>query len=161
MLFNKISTLLLPCLLLLSFVSYADDDKDKIAEILALNETPDGVVFELLGSEDGEYLPNALKKVKAFKQQLQKKFPKLEVAVVSHGAEQFGLTTKNKEEAKESHKLVQRLVADDVPVHICETHAGWRGVVAEDFPSYITASPQGPAQIKMYQELGFILVLVE
>ncbi len=81
--------------------------------------------------------------------------------MVSHGAEQFELTTDNKKDAKESHKLVQRLVAADIPVHICETHASWRGVVAEDFPEYITPSPQGPAQIKQYQELGYILVLID
>ncbi len=61
---NKLSTkLLFPFILflLLPFSAFADEDKDKITEILALNETPDGVVFELLGSEDNEYLPNALK----------------------------------------------------------------------------------------------------
>jgi intracellular sulfur oxidation DsrE/DsrF family protein len=161
---NKLNTkLLIPffLFLLLPFSVFADADKDKITKILTLNETPDGVVFELLGSEDNEYLPNALKKVEAFKKQLQAKFPKLDIAVVSHGAEQFELTTDNKKDAKESHKLVQRLVAADIPVHICETHASWRGVVAEDFPDYITPSPQGPAQIKQYQELGYILVLID
>jgi len=142
-------------------ISYADEDADKIAEILTLDKTPDGIVFELIGSGDGEYLPNALKKVEAFKQQLHKKFPKLDIAVVSHGAEQFGLTTDKQQANKESHTRVKRLVAADIPVHICETHAGWRDKAPEDFPNYISPSPQGPAQIRQYQELGFILVVID
>jgi intracellular sulfur oxidation DsrE/DsrF family protein len=140
---------------------FADEEAEMITEILEMNETPDGVVFELIGSEDSDYLPNALKKVEAYKKQLQTKFPKLEFAIVSHGAEQFELMKSNADDEKESHKRVQRLVAADVPVHICETHASWRGNVAEDFPDYITPSPQGPAQIKQYQELGYRLIVID
>ncbi len=145
--------------------SQAKDTKDQdgieIAKILAQKEVPDGVVFELIGSEDSDYLPNGLKKIEAYKKQLQSKFPKLDIAVVSHGAEQFELTKDNANTEKESHKRVQRLVAANVPVHICETHASWRGVTPEDFPDYITPSPQGPAQIRQYQELGYILIVIE
>ena len=45
---NKLSTkLLFPFILflLLPFSAFADEDIDKITKILALNETPDGVVF--------------------------------------------------------------------------------------------------------------------
>jgi intracellular sulfur oxidation DsrE/DsrF family protein len=118
-------------------------------------------VFELIGSEKSDYLPKALKKIEDYKEQLQAKFPTLEIAVVSHGAEQFNLTSKNKDKEKESHTSVQRLVAADVPVHICETHASWRGVKAEDFPEYITPTSQGPTQIKSYQEMGYTLVVIE
>ena len=140
---------------------YKDEDSIEIAEMLTQEEAPDGVVFELIGSEDNDYLPNALEKIETYKKQLQAKFPKIEIAIVSHGAEQFELTKDNAKDSKQSHKRVQRLVAADVPVHICETHASWRGVTPEDFPDYITPSPQGPIQIKQYQELGYILVVVE
>jgi len=142
-------------------VSYADEETEMIAEIMEMTETPDGVVFELIGSEDSDYLPNGLKKIEVYKKQLQAKFPKLDIAVVSHGAEQFELTKDNVKTEKESHQRVQRLVAADVPVHICETHASWRGVTAEDFPDYINVSSQGPAQIRQYQELGYILIVIE
>ena len=159
---NKLSSLSL-LLLLCLFVNtvIADEEAETIAEIMQMTETPDGVVFELIGSEDSDYLPNGLKKIEAYKKQLQGKFPKLDIAVVSHGAEQFELTKDNANTEKESHKRVQRLVAADVTVHICETHASWRGVTPEDFPDYITPSPQGPAQIRQYQELGYILIVVE
>lgn len=138
-----------------------DKDGIKIAELLTQKETPDGVVFELIGSENNDYLPNALKKIEDYKKQLQVKFPTIEIAVVSHGSEQFELTKMKASKSKKSHTLVQRLVAADIPVHICETHASWRGVTPEDFPDYITPSPQGPEQIRQYQELGYILVVVE
>ncbi len=146
-------------LLLFSSLSLASD-KDDIAKILAQSETPDGVVFELIGS-DAQYLTNALARIQTYKETLQKKFPKLDIAVVSHGSEQFGLTTKNATKNKKAHNSVKRLVASDVPVYICETHASWRDVEAEDFPKYISIAAQGPAQIKQYQELGYTLVVID
>ena len=154
----KLFLLLALCLL---SVSVFPNDKADINKILAMKEAPDGVVFELIGSEDSKYLPNALSKVENYKTQLKKKFPGIDIAVVSHGAEQFELTTDNAKKEKKSHNLVKRISADDVPVHICETHANWRGVNAEDFPEYITVSAQGPIQVKQYQELGYILVIVD
>ena len=136
------------------------NDKTEITEILNKNEAPDGVVFELIGSENSQYLPNALSKVETYKTQLKKKFPSIEIAVVAHGAEQFELTKNKANKEKKSHDLVKRITLDDVPVHICETHASWRGVEAADFPDYITVSAQGPIQIKQYQELGYLLVVI-
>jgi intracellular sulfur oxidation DsrE/DsrF family protein len=137
-----------------------DGDQQEVAYLLARDKAPDGVVFELIGDED-DYLLNALEKVKTYKEQLKKKFPDLDIAVVSHGAEQFNLTKNNQNREKEAHSHVQELVDSDVPVHVCETHASWRGVTPEDFPDYITVSTTGPAQINQYEELGYILVVVE
>ncbi len=135
-------------------------DKEDIANILAKTETPDGVVFELIGS-DGAYLTKGLEKIQKYKEELQKKFPKLDIAVVSHGSEQFALTSDNTEKFKTAHEGVKRLVASDVPVYICETHASWRDVTAEDFPEYISVAAQAPAQIRQYQELGYTLVVID
>lgn len=143
-----------------SFTALANDKND-IDKILKLYDAPDGVVFELIGSENGQYLPNALLKIEEYKSQLKVKFPKIEIAVVAHGSEQFELTKNNAKKQKKSHDLVKRITLDDVPVHICETHASWRGVEAGDFPDYITVSSQGPIQIKQYQELGYLLVVVD
>ena len=156
-LFSKV--VLFITLLLFSNILFASDKSD-IAKILTLNETPDGVVFEVIGS-DGKYLTDALEKIQKYKDQLQKKFPKLDIAVVSHGSEQFALTTDNAKKFKKAHSSVKRLVASDVPVYICETHASWRDVTAEEFPDYINVASQGPAQIKQYQELGYTLVVID
>ncbi len=157
-LFNQLFILIIMSLLSFSILA---SDKADIDEILSMSDAPDGVVFELIGSEDSKYLPNALSKVEAYKTQLKKKFPDIEVAVVAHGAEQFELTKDNAKKEKKSHDLVKRITLDDVPVHICETHASWRGVGAEDFPDYVTVSAQGPIQIRQYQELGYLLVVID
>lgn len=158
---HVIFSLLLSLLALSSTtVNAMDEDQREVTNLIAHDTAPEGVVFELIGNED-DYLLNALKKVKTYKEHLQRKFPNLEIAVVSHGAEQFNLTKDNQKSAKEAHSHVQRLVESNVPVHICETHASWRDVTAEDFPDYITVSSTGPAQIRQYQELGYTLVVVE
>jgi intracellular sulfur oxidation DsrE/DsrF family protein len=146
--------------LLLFFTPLFADEKEDIADILTQEKAPDGIVFEVIGS-DGEYLTDALERIQEYKEQLQKKFPKLDIAVVSHGSEQFSLTTDNAQKFKTAHGSVKRLVASDVPVYICETHASWRDVTAEEFPDYITVASQGPAQIRQYQELGYTLVIIE
>jgi len=157
---NLVKTLFFIMMYFLSFSVLASDKAD-IDKILSMSNAPDGVVFELIGSEDSKYLPNALSKVETYKIQLKKKFPNIEIAVVSHGAEQFELTTDNAKKEKKSHDLVKRITLDDVPVHICATHASWRSVGAEEFPDYITVSAQGPIQIRQYQELGYLLVVVD
>lgn len=157
-LFNQLFILIAMCLFSLSALA---SDKADINKILGMSTAPDGVVFELIGSEDSTYLPNALTKIESYKKQLQMKFPDIEVAVVAHGSEQFELTIDNAEKEKKSHDLVKRITSDNVPVHICETHASWRGVGGEDFPEYVTVSSQGPTQIREYQNLGYILVVVD
>ena len=163
-LFLTRSSFLILALLLMAFSSFTasamDTDQQAIAALLLEDSAPDGVVFELIGNE-GDYLQNALAKVETYREQLHKKFPDLDIAVVSHGAEQFNLTTSKQAEAKEAHSLVKQLVTSDVPVHVCETHASWRGVTPEDYPDYITVSSTGPAQIRQYQELGYTLVVID
>ncbi len=151
---------LLSTLLMLLSASLFASDKDDTAKVMAKNETPDGIVFEIIGS-DGKYLESALTKIQAYKEQLHTKFPKLDIAIVSHGSEQFSLTKNNATKFKKAHNSVKRLVASDIPVYICETHASWRDVSAEDFPEYISVAAQGPAQIKQYQELGYTLIVID
>ncbi len=150
--------LIVTALLLLAPVFASD--KDDVAKLLTETEAPKGVVFEVVGS-NGSYLTKALDKIQKYKEQLQKKFPDLDIAVVSHGSEQFALTRDNAKKYKKAHDGVKRLVASDVPVYICETHASWRGVTAKEFPDYINVASQGPVQIKQYQELGYTLVVID
>lgn len=138
-------------------VSTVSADEDEIAEILAMETAPEGIVFEVV-SGDETYIETALHDFMTYQKQLREKFPDIELAIVTHGSEQFALTTANQKNYGEVHEQVQSIVADNVPVHICETHAGWRGITAEDFPEYVNVSAQGPTQIRQYQELGYILV---
>ena len=56
---------------------------------------------------------------------------------------------------------MRSLLADDITVHVCGTHASWRGKVDEDFPDYVDVAVSGPAQINDYQALGYELVVLE
>jgi len=134
---------------------------DAIEHLLNATEPPQGVVFEVVES-DSDALDWAIPQIRRHVSQLRKRFPGIEIAVVTHGSEQFALTAANRSENTAIHQGVQSLLQDgDVPVHVCGTHAGWFGVDPEDFPDYVDVAPAGPAQIHQYEELGYELVLIE
>ena len=144
-------------ILLLSGQSLADSSDQQIAKILKADKSPEGIVFEILADDSG--LKWAIPKVQAYVKQLRKKWPKIKIAVVSHGDEQFALTKKNQSRFKQVHTQVKSLTADlDVSVHICGTYADMKGKAPEDFPKYVTVSTHGPKEIRSYQEFGYILV---
>ncbi len=65
------------------------------------------------------------------------------------------------DEYAQIHQQVQLLVAEDVPVHVCATHASWYAVSAEDFPEYVNVAPTGPGQIELYLELDYELIVIQ
>lgn len=140
--------------------SVAASDKQEVDKIIALEKSPVGVLFELIGGENGKYLPDGLTKVEAYKVQLKKKFPDIKVAVVTHGAEQFELTKENAIKQSKTHDIVKRITAEDVPVHVCSNHASWRGKTEKDFPSYVLALSGAGSQMKEYQDQGYIRVTI-
>ena len=144
-------------MLLVSSSVWAND----FETILAMKEAPSGVVIEIVSDEDGllsELLPGIREQIK----RLRQRFPDLPVAIVTHGSEQFDLTTKNRQVESIAHKITEQLVTDEeVDVHVCGTHAGWYGVEPEDFPDYVDVAPSGPAQISLYQELGYEVIIVQ
>jgi len=130
-----------------------------VDELLARDDAPEGVVFEIIGSEDA--LPDLIPQVRRDIDALRARWPGLEIAIVSHGSEQFALMRGEAAVYTEMHQAVQQLVTDeDVPVHVCGTHAEWRGVTAEQFPEYVDVAAAGPAQINDYRALGYELVVV-
>lgn len=135
----------------------ANSDVD---ELLAQSAAPDGVVFEIVES-DSSALEYLLPRVREAITRIRKKYPDTDFAVVSHGREEFALQTRYQAEQSEIHNQVLSLVAEDVPVYVCETHAGWYGVSADDFPDYVEVAPTGPGQINLYLELGYQLIVIE
>ena len=133
---------------------------DAVDKLLAQSEPPHGIVFEIVEADENA-LEDLLPRVRAAIERVRARFPDTEFAVVSHGREEFALQTQYQGEHAEIHQQVQSLVADDVPVHVCETHAGWYGVIAEDFPDYVNVAPTGPGQVHLYQELGYELIVVD
>lgn len=136
---------------------FANADVDTL---LARQEPPQGVVFEIVEADESA-LEELLPLVRRAIDRIRARFPETEFAVVSHGREEFALQSQYQGEHAQIHQQVQALVVDDVPVHVCETHAGWYGVSAEDFPEYVNVSPTGPGQISLYQDLGYELIVIE
>jgi len=133
---------------------------DVVDKLLAQAEPPQGVVFEIVEADESA-LEDLLPRVRSAIKNIRARFPATEFAVVSHGKEEFALQSQYQGEYAEIHQQVQSLVADDVPVHVCETHAGWFGVTAEDFPDYVNVAPTGPGQVRLYEELGYELIVIE
>jgi len=138
----------------------AANDQLEVENILASEKSPVGVVFELIGPENGKYLPDGLKKVEAYKTQLSKKFPDIKFAVVTHGAEQFELSKTNALNHSQTHDIVKRITAEDVPVHVCSNHASWRNMSEVDFPNYILASTGAGTQMREYEDQGYTRVTI-
>ncbi len=155
-----LSGLALVSVLLVALCSGTALSNDDIDALLAQSQTPHGVVFEIVESDENA-LEEMLPKIRSAIEKLRARFPRVELAVVSHGREEFALQTRYQQQNTTIHQQVQSLVADDIPVHVCETHAGWYGVSAQDFPEYVNVSPTGPGQVDLYQEMGYELVVID
>ena len=135
-------------------------DHPTIARLLSSEQAPPGVVFEIV-TGDAQALTWAVPQVADYAKRLRARFPKLEIAVVTHGREMFALQKSNATAAPAVHAEVAQLVTEQhIPVHVCETYAAWRGVSADAFPAYVNVAPAGPAQVKDYMQLGYVLVKI-
>jgi intracellular sulfur oxidation DsrE/DsrF family protein len=130
-------------------------------ETVLASERPPGIVFEIVAGEEA-MLDTQLPALRRDIERLREKFPGLPVAIVSHGREQFAMTTRNAEEHRTAHTIVKQFVEKDgVDFHVCGTHASWYDVSPEDFPSYVDVSTTGPGQINDYEELGYELIVID
>lgn len=145
--------LLLSFMLLFSGAASAKSVK----EILALSEAPPGVVFEILAPNPQQWQRIQPRLMSAI-ESLRSTFPEIDIAVVSHGNEQFALTSENESKFPLLHKGVRDLGESGVDVHVCETFASWSNVTADAFPNYVDVAPSGPAQINNYVAMGYLLV---
>ena len=144
----------------ISSISYAENSTQEIEQILKLKQAPEGIVFEIVTGAANS-LEWALPEIQNHIKRLRARFPKLEIAVVTHGNEQFALTIKNDKKYKKIHSLTQQLVQkDNIPLHVCGTYAGWKGVSEEEFPNYVDVTAAGPATINDYISLGYTLIKI-
>lgn len=133
---------------------------DEVAQLLAQDEAPFGVVFEIVEGDEAA-LQELLPRVRDAIERIRERFPETGFAIVSHGREEFALQAQNRSEFPIVHQQVQALVSEEVPVHVCGTHASWYGVTPEDFPDYVDVAPTGPGQVRLYQDLGYTLIVVD
>ncbi|MGV6825719.1 MAG: DsrE family protein [bacterium] len=132
----------------------------EVDQIVASDDPPSGIVFEIVDGED-DALDWAIPLVVKLVNQVRAKHPDMDIAVVSHGTEQFALQRQHQDDIPEIHQQIKTLRKDDIPLHICETHASWFGVDASDFPAHIDVAPSGPAQINQYVDLGYQLIKLD
>lgn len=134
---------------------------ETVDDVLSYKDVPGGVVFEIVSS-DRNKLKEILPKVRSDMKRLRIHFPDMPIAVVSHGQEQFALTTDNQDEYKETHSAVKILLADkNVTFQICGTYASMHNVSEDEFPEYVDVVPHGPLQIKNYIEVGYVRIKVD
>jgi intracellular sulfur oxidation DsrE/DsrF family protein len=129
-------------------------------DLLARPLAPAGVVFEIVDRDPGA-LEVALPWVKQAAQRLKARHPGLPMALVTHGQEMFALQTGKRAGNEAIHQIAESLSREDgIPVHVCETYAGRRGLATEDFPAYVDVAPEGPAQIRNYEALDYVRLVV-
>lgn len=145
--------LILVAVLMISLGVKAESVKD----VLALAAEPAGVVFEILAPNELSWQRMQPELLQAISD-IRERFPEIDIAVVSHGNEQFALTRKNADLYPELHQSVLSLGEQGVDIHVCGTYASWRDIKPEAFPDYVDVSASGPAQINDYKSLGYILV---
>lgn len=94
-------------------------------------------------------------------ERLKARHPGVPMALVTHGQEMFALQAGRRGANPKIHELAEHLSREQgIPVHVCETFAGWRGLGAEHFPAYIDVAPSGPSQIRNYEMLDYVRVVV-
>ncbi|MEW6120472.1 MAG: hypothetical protein AB1593_10335 [Pseudomonadota bacterium] len=133
---------------------------DTLEGVLARTPAPAGVVFEIVDRDPGA-LEYALPWVRQAAERLRARHPALPMALVTHGQEMFALQASQRDRNPEVHQLVETLGREQsIPVHVCEIHAGWRGLGAEHFPAYVDVAPNGPSQLRNYEMLDYVRVVV-
>ena len=146
--------------LMIVFTATRASSDAAVDNLIAQTEAPAGVVFEIVSAQR-DALATTLPKVRKYIDVLRQRFPGLDVAVVSHGFEQFSLLDKHRDTQNTIHALARDLLAQtEVQVEVCGNHAGMYGIGAEAFPEYVEVVPAAPARIRDYQSLGYELIVV-
>ena len=136
----------------------AADPGEEVEEILSLQEAPTGIVFEVV-TVTNNGLKWALPEIHDYIKEIRTRFPDVDIAIVTHGDEQFALKTANNKKYKKVHSLTQQLVQkENIQLHVCGTYANMKNVTEEEFPDYVDVTAAGPATINDYVSLGYILI---
>ena len=151
---NKFITLLL----LVNSVVMADYTHPSVNQLIQANNDPEGVVFELIES-DKDTWKWAAPMIRDLRKQLREKYPNIDIAVVSHGQEQFQLLKKRVERQKNSISILKDLVQrSDVNLHVCGAHSSWFNIPADNYIYIVDVADSGPAKINDYINLGYQLI---
>lgn len=125
-----------------------------VLTLLEQQEPPEGVVFEIITWQDDawEWATPLLTEIH---QRLKSKFPDLDIAIVSHGAEQFDLTTSQSVGIPKEIANLTKLNEAGVNLHVCGTHSSWQDIPDTAYLDIVDVAVSAPAQINDYIELGY------
>ena len=147
------------CLLLwLGATRAGDADAAQLERLLADDRSPDGVVFEIITWGDHSW-DWAAPRLQDYVGRLRAKFPGLEFALVSHGAELFEL--KREAEPRASIELLARISAEGMAVHVDGAYARWKRLGPQDFLDFVDVIPSAESQLADYVNLGFARIRLE
>ncbi len=141
-------------------VSAAQSSLPRVAELLAAGEAPDGVVFEIMQWEDRSW-DWAVPLLDRHVGELRARFPGLDVALVSHGAELFELTRAAGLDQTAALRQLAELQRAGLTIHVCGEYARWKQLGSDDFLPFVDVAPSGSAQLADYIRLGFVPVRLE
>ena len=154
----KALVLLVWALLLISSTVIANYTNPIVNHLIKANNAPEGVVFELIESDKRTW-EWAAPLIKGLRMQLKEKKPDIEIAVVSHGREQFQLIKKRANRQKQAISILEGLVRKgDVNLHVCGTHSSWYDIDPDSYIDIVDVAVSGPAKINDYINLGYQLI---
>jgi intracellular sulfur oxidation DsrE/DsrF family protein len=131
-----------------------------VEQLLAADREPDGVVFELMAWEDNTW-DWAAPMIESLSDRLREKYPAVDIALVSHGAELFDLALIQNNAQQPAIKMLESLSENNLEVHVCGNYAGFKGLGVDDFLPFVDVAASGPAQLEDYIKLGFEHIVLE
>ena len=131
-----------------------------IDELLSAAQSPDGVVFEIMAWRDHSW-DWAVPRLRDYITRLRARFPELEFALISHGAELFELTRAAELAERPAIRELARLGNEGLAVHVDGAFAQWKRLGQRDFLDFVDVSPSADAQLADYIKLGFTHIRLE
>lgn len=131
-----------------------------LEKLLTAQQRPEGVVFEIIAWQDHTW-DWAAPRLRAYVDRLRARFPGLEMALISHGAELFDLTRQAASQQQPAIDELARLDAEGLDIHVCGEYAAWKRLGQKDFLDFVDVAASGSAQLADYLELGFAHVRLE
>jgi intracellular sulfur oxidation DsrE/DsrF family protein len=159
---ESVNIVLSVVLLMLSTFSTAQEQfrHSSVDTLISNNVEPEGVVFEILEWRDNTW-KWASPMIKSLRNQLQNKYPELEIAIVSHGDEQFELTKNRESQQPQAINILNDMVMNGVSLHVCGVNSGWNNVGDDEYIDIVDVAVSGPAKINDYIMLGYEHILIQ
>ncbi|QCU91143.1 DsrE family protein [Thiomicrorhabdus sediminis] len=132
----------------------------QVEALLQGEDIPDGIVFDI-ETLDKNALSGLAGYVSFQVKRLKQTFPDVDIAIVSHGVEEFALQKQAQQQYSKLHSNFSKLVdSEGVSVHVCGAVAGLGKLSKEDFPEFVSFSDSGMAQLNDYKAIGYRVITI-